>query len=61
MRAHSMLRGRESIEVHDGEDLAKSTVVIYRISVEGFFKQVQNSSGRAPKRRLPRAITAQLS
>jgi hypothetical protein len=36
MRAYWMLRGGESIEVYDGEDLAKGKVVIYRVGVERF-------------------------
>jgi hypothetical protein len=38
MRAYWMLRGGESMEVYDGEDLAKGKVVIYRVGVERFYQ-----------------------
>jgi hypothetical protein len=38
MRAYWMLRGGESVEVYDGEDLAKGKTLIYRIGVERFFQ-----------------------
>ena len=36
MRAYWMLRGGESIEVYDGEELAKGKAFVYRIGVERF-------------------------
>ena len=36
MRADWMLRGGESIEVYDGEELAKGKPLVYRIGVERF-------------------------
>jgi hypothetical protein len=36
MRAYWMLRGGESIEVYDGEELAKGKAFVYRICVERF-------------------------
>jgi hypothetical protein len=36
MRAYWMLRSGESIEVYDGEELAKGKVIIYRVGVERF-------------------------
>jgi hypothetical protein len=38
MRAYWMLRGGESIEIYDGEELAKGKIIIYRIGVERFFQ-----------------------
>jgi len=38
MRTYWMLRGGESIEVYDGEELARGKVVIYRIGVERFYQ-----------------------
>ena len=38
MRAYWMLRWGESMEVYDGEDLAKGKVIIYRIGVERFYQ-----------------------
>jgi hypothetical protein len=38
MRAYWMLRGGESMEVYDGEDLGKGKIVIYRIGVERFYQ-----------------------
>ena len=36
MRVYWMLRGGESIEVYDGEELAKGRAFVYRICVERF-------------------------
>ena len=36
MRVHWMLRSGESIEIYDGDGIAKERVIVYRVGVERF-------------------------